>query len=213
VLLAEAFFLVAHDDTSGRPRLHSRAVGLGLGSALLAELLLSGHVTWSDGRVLAHRMARQRPPGDVLLHMVMDRIVAEQAQPLRTWLAALAADAVDQVAVHLTRSGVIRVVGSGRWRRPVRYLPVDSHIAAGPQVRLNWLLIHRQTMTWSDVALAGLCQATGLLPDLVWVDHRAQALAYMTEHIAHARQALPALVELLEHTDAAVGDAVLTHHP
>jgi hypothetical protein len=212
VLLAEAFFLVAHEDTSGRPRLHSRAVGLGLGSALLAELLLSGHVAWSDGRVVAHRMAHQRPPGDVLLHVVVDRIVAEPAQPLRTWLAALAADAVGQVAVHLTRGGVIRVVGPGRWRRPVRYLPIDSQVAAGPQVRLNWLLIHRQTMTWSVVALAGVCQATGLMPDLIWTDHRMPALAYLAEHLAHARRVLPALVELLEHTEAAVGDAVLTHH-
>ena len=213
MLLAEAFFLVAHEDTSGRPRLHSRAVGLGLGSALLAELLLSGHVTWSEGRVVAHQLARQRPPGDVLLHVVVDRIVAEPAQPLRTWLSALAADAVGQVAVHLARGGVIRVAGAGRWRRSVRYVPVDSHIAAGPQVRLNWLLIHRQEMGWPDVALAGLCQATGLLEDLIWIDHQGVARAYLAEHMAHARRVLPALVELLEHTEAAVGDAVLTHHP
>jgi hypothetical protein len=213
VLLAEAFFLVAHEDTSGRPRLHGRAVGLGLGSALLAELLLSGHVTVTDGRVVPHRLARQRPPEDVLLHLVVDRVVAEPAQPLRTWLSALAADAVGQVAAHLTRANLIRVVGSGRWGRPVRYLPVDSHAAAGPQVRLNWLLIHRQPLSWPDVVLAGLCQATGLLDDLIWTDHRQHAQTYLAEHIGHARRTLPALVELLEHTDAAVGDAVLTHHP
>ena len=39
-MLADQFYLIAHEDRTGRSRLHPRATGIGLAAALLGELIL-----------------------------------------------------------------------------------------------------------------------------------------------------------------------------
>src|ERR687894_739725 len=40
MLLADEFYLIAHQDSTGKPRLHAKPAGLATGAALLAELYL-----------------------------------------------------------------------------------------------------------------------------------------------------------------------------
>src|SRR6266516_3964834 len=66
--VADQLFFVAHHDRDGRPRLHQRAVALGLAGALLGELVLLGHLDVYDSAVyVVHR----EPPHDALDHSIL----------------------------------------------------------------------------------------------------------------------------------------------
>ena len=58
-VLADQFFLIAHEDRTGRSRLHPRATGLGLAAALLGELMLTGRAARHRRRPV-HRRAGSR---------------------------------------------------------------------------------------------------------------------------------------------------------
>lgn len=66
LLIADEFFLMAHNDSRGKAKLHPAATGLGLASGLLGELLLYGHITVSAGQVTVMdrrpRLTRWRTP-------------------------------------------------------------------------------------------------------------------------------------------------------
>jgi hypothetical protein len=208
VLLGDEFYFVAHEDTTGKPRLHPRAVGLGLSSALLAELVMFGRITVQAG-VLS--ILDRRPPDDALAHTTLDQLIGEQQhRAVRIWLAFLAQTAAGAVAQRLLRAGYVQASRSRRaFRTIVTYVPTDISTAAWPENRLRHLLTSGKPMTVPDAMLAGLASATGLTERILW-DADANARRYF----AHALASLPApLRELVAHTEAAVGDAVLTHRP
>ncbi|MFD0636371.1 GPP34 family phosphoprotein [Catenulispora yoronensis] len=49
--MADDFFLMVHDDLSGRPRLSDRILGLGLAGALLCELAILRAIDVEDGEL------------------------------------------------------------------------------------------------------------------------------------------------------------------
>ena len=57
--MADQYFLIAHEDRTGRSRLHPRATGLGLAAGLLGELMLEGRVRIIEGVLLF--VSRQPP--------------------------------------------------------------------------------------------------------------------------------------------------------
>ena len=59
--LAEEFFLIAHDDHTGRGLLDADVLAVGLAGAVLAGLVLAGRVTVLDGKVA---LMDERPAGD-----------------------------------------------------------------------------------------------------------------------------------------------------
>jgi hypothetical protein len=206
VLLGDEFYFVAHEDTTGKPRLHAGAVGLGLASALLAELVMFGRITVHAGAV---SILDRRPPEDALAHTTLDQLIGEQQhRAVRTWMAFLAQTAAATVAQRLLRAGHVQITQTRRaFRTTVTYVPVDMSVAAWPENRLRHLLTSGKPMTVPDAMLAGLASATGLTERILW-DTDANARRYF----AHALASLPApLRELMAHTEAAVGDAVLTH--
>lgn len=204
MLLADELFLIAHDDTTGRPRLHLRAAELGLAGALLGELLLYGRIAVHGGRLT---VVDRRPPDDALAHTVLDQVIAEpQYRAVRIWLAFLAGQAVDAVGQRLERAGRVTRT-QRRWGRVVRYVPVDMSTAAWPGHRLRLFLTRGEPMTVTDTLLAGLVSATGLTSQVLW-----DAPASSHEYLASLIAALPPpLRELVAHLQAAVGDAVLSH--
>jgi hypothetical protein len=208
VLLGDEFYFVAHEDTTGKPRLHASATGLGLASALLAELVMTGRITVQDGML---SILDRRPPDDALAHTTLDQLVGEQRhRAVRTWLAFLGQTATVAVAQRLLRAGQVQERTTRRaFRTTVSYIPVDMSVAAWPETRLRHLLTGGRPMTVPDATLAGLASATGLRDRILW-DTDTKARRYF----AHASASLPApLRELIAHTEAAVGDAVLTHRP
>src|SRR5262249_12021636 len=103
--IADELFLLAHDDVTGKPRLHPRVTGIGLAGALLAELLLPGLLGIRAGILLPFTDVT---PGDSLLRQAFAPIQVERpAKPIRPWLDALAGVAANGVPERLAQAGVL----------------------------------------------------------------------------------------------------------
>jgi hypothetical protein len=208
-VLADQFFLIAHEDRTGRSRLHPRATGLGLAAALIGELMLEGRVRIFDGDL--HIVSRQ-PPRDSLTHDILDLLIAQpQHTDVRTWLAFLSQDAAVKVGERLMRSGAVEPVTRRKMlSTQTLYMPnneAQRNAAAWAPMRLANLLVRGLEMSTSDRVLAGLVVATGLTRHVLWdfEVHRHAMLLLPT-----AVGSLPGdLRELIEYTEASVG-SVLT---
>lgn len=206
-LLADDFFRLAHDDSTGRPWLNARDLGVGLAAALLGELTAMRKVEPRAG-VLAICVGAQAPPSDALAHTVLDQILKDpQLHDLRAWLIALGLEMHEQVAGRLLRAGHVERAGvRRRWRADeVWYVPVDRSTAAMPWARLSLRLRNRQTLHTFDVFLAGLVSATGLVGRVLDGAPR-DAAGYLADLVDQ----LPGpLRELVVYTEVVVGEAVL----
>jgi hypothetical protein len=204
-LLADELFLIAHDDVSGKPRLQSRATGLGLAGALLGELMLYRRISASGGSLV---ITDHRPPGDALAHTVLDYLTGEaQTHSLNTWLAFLAHLAPDRVAERLARDGLVTRVESRAPWRSARWVPADMTVGFAPLARVRSALSDVRPMTTADVLLAGLAAASGLEAFLLW-----NTGPPARQYLDHSVSVLPdPLQELIAATGAAVGNAVLSH--
>jgi hypothetical protein len=207
-VLADQFFLIAHEDRTGRSRLHPRATGLGLAAALLGELILDRRLRVFEGDLYVES---REPPRDALTHEILDLLISQpQHTELRTWLAYLAQDAAMRVGERLTRSGAVEpVIRRKMLSTQTLYMPNNHeqrNAAAWAPMRLANMLVRGYAMTVNDRLLAGLVVATGLTRHVLWdfTAHR-QGLAYLPSVVA----SLPDdLRQLTEHTEASVGSVL-----
>lgn len=204
--LADEFYLIAHSDTTGASRLHPRAAGYGLASALLAELYLQERLTIDASVVIVTSAA---PPPDLLSHTVLEHLLGEaQRHPVRDWLAFLGRTAVDDVARRLTRAGILELVETRRLFGVTRsYVPVAINEAAWPKARISSRLMALQPMELSDQVLAGLCYATGLIKEMVWDDTAQASRLYLARVIAELPNPLRTLIS---ETEIAVSKSAAT---
>jgi Golgi phosphoprotein 3 (GPP34) len=201
-LLADEFFLLAHDDVSGKPRLHPRVAGIGLASALLGELVLFGRVGIHGGDLVT---LDRRPVGDALTDRVFVAVAGRRAEPVSAWLAVLAETAPADVAARLAADGIVNRVSS-RWPgRADRWVPADMSTAAWPAARLRMLLTRDEEPPVSDVALAGLALSCGLGSYLLW-----DTGPRVRGHLDRLLSGLGPVRDLLVQTETAVGDAVMS---
>jgi hypothetical protein len=202
--LADEFFLIAHDEHTGRPQLRGRVTGFGLAGALLAELVLFGRITVEGDRLY---VLEESPPANAVAHLLLEELRAEPAAAaVRDWLIYLGGRAYDLVGGRLLRAGHLNEVPVRRRLRPgTVYVPVDVNAAAWPAAALWTALARREAMGHPQATLAGLVVATGLHRHLRWDDDVA------TEQVRrYLVRPLPGPLRcLVEHVDAAVGDAVL----
>jgi hypothetical protein len=206
LLPGDAYYFIAHDHMIGKGRPHPRVPGIGLGAALLGELVLAGHLQVQDGNVY---VVRRDPPSDVLLHTVQTQLLAQpQHRELSTWLAFLAVTALDNVTERLRMKRLLKEVEQRRiiGRRRV-LVPADANEAAWQAVRLERLLNTNTRMGQADCFLAGLVSATGLMRHVLW-DPETNHVGYGV--LPFAIGALdPSLLAVVKQTEAAVGQAVL----
>lgn len=204
VPLADELFLLAHDGVSGKPRLHPRVTGLGLASALLAELVLHRWLQVEAGVVLP---AADPPSGDSLLHRVLAPIrTARPARAIRPWLDTLAGPALYGVPDRMAAAGVLVAQRSRGRARATRWVPADISIAAWPPARLRLYLLKGEPMVLQDVLLACLTLACGLDQQVLW-DIPPRAWLYLD----HLRATLPDPFRgLLAETELAIGNATPT---
>jgi hypothetical protein len=205
VLLADDFFLIAHDDRDGRSRLSPKAVDLGLAGAMIGELVLEQRLLVEGPRL---RIINREPPLDALAHTTLATMLAEpQHRDVRTWLAYLGQTAVDQVGARLVRGGVVQQQHVRRLlKTTVRYVATDINLPAGRVVRLRRLLTSGEPMRVADTTLGGLAEATGLTGHILW-DTDAASVRRLQALIAALP---PPLRDLIIEVEAAVGDAVLS---
>ncbi len=205
MLLADDFFLIAHDDRDGRSRLSPKSVELGLAGALIGELVLEQRVFVEGPRL---RLISRHPPSDALAHTTLATMLAEpQHREVRTWLAYLGQTAVDAIGQRLVRAGIVQQQQVRKLlRSSVRYVANDINLPAGRVVRLRRLLTSAEPMRVADTTLGGLAEATGLTGHILW-DTDAASVRRLHTMIAALP---PPLRDLIVQVEAAVGDAVLS---
>jgi len=203
-LVADDLYLMAHHETSGRPFLQSRPLGIGLAGGLLAELMIGGCIfTADDGAVTAGRTW----PGDDLARQVRDQVAAESGQhPVADWLQFLGQNAAGSLATRLERAGYLtRAAGRVPWRSP-RWVPVNPDWAFTPLLRARPATDAARPLTAHAATLAGLAAGCGLRFRL------DQYLPAAGRSIEQAVSALtPDLQQLTAAVQAAVDGAVLAH--
>jgi len=207
--LADQYFLIAHEDRTGRSRLHPRATGLGLAAALLGELVLEGRIGVTDGDLV---ILDRHPPTDALAHDILDLLIAQpQHREVRVWLQFLAQDGAARVGERLMRLGAVEPVVRRKMLGPTQtlYMPNNAaqrNAAAWAPARLANLLVRGVPMSVSDRMLAGLVAATGLTRHVLYdYDMHRDAFHSLTDAIV----SLPGdLRELIEYTEATVGSAL-----
>ncbi len=206
MLLADELFCIAHDDRTGRCRLHPRVLGLGLAAGLLGELVLFDRIDIRDGGV---HVLRWDPPPDAVAHATLAMLLAQpQHRDVRTWLAFLAETSVESVAGRLVLAGLWRREEHRRLGRTrFSHVPTDGNAVVWRAIRLARLLTTDQPMTVPDVVLAGLVAVSGLADAVLWQpESRDAGRERITAEVG--RLDWP-LYHLLAFTEAAVGDAVL----
>jgi hypothetical protein len=208
-MLADQYFLIAHQDRTGRSRLHPRATGLGLAAALLGELILEGRIGIADGDLV---ILDRHPPADSLTHDILDLLIAQQRhREVRTWLAFLSQDAEVRVGERLVRLGAVDLITRRRMlSTEVVYMPnspEQRNAAAWAPARLANLLVRGIELSLTDRVLVGLVAATGLTRHVLY-DFEMHRQAFQS--LPSAVGALPGdLRDLIEFTEASVG-SVLT---
>lgn len=106
--LADEFFLLNHDQLTGKPTISRQLLGGGLVAALFAELIMERRVTVHAGRVsVLDRAARGEAAGDFMV----DSLAAQRTtHPVRTWTGNLDETAYELVARRLVERGTVRRV-------------------------------------------------------------------------------------------------------
>jgi hypothetical protein len=220
--LAHDFYLLAHDEHSGRSRVRPRIVGLGLAAALIGELILgepaaaarsdgvpAGGVkvmAWGERLVVCDR----EPPADDLSRAVYEAVLGDNTRTVQWWITALSGTSLRWVRRRMYRAGLLeRRPRQSRWALASRtaWVPTDPGAAALPWARLTNRLQRGERLGEHDGVLLGLLQATGLR-ECVLDEVPPQARRRTSAVLAELPEQ-PAL--LVAHLDAAVADAVLAH--
>jgi hypothetical protein len=200
--VADDLYLMAHNDTTGRPYIQPRAAGIGLAGALLTELMFAGRLSISSDGSLTARGGRA---ADWLADRVLDQIAGErEARPAGEWLLFLSRSAAADVAQRLGEAGYLTRV-TRRLLRVERWVPSDPDCAFMPLTRARAALDPSRPVTDQAVALAGLAAACGL---------ESRLLAYAPPRDHRGPQDVAVLLpyelrELIAQTQAAVDSAVL----
>jgi len=225
--LDHSFFLISH-DYQGKPRLHSRATAIGLAACVLAELILSEHITIGDdklvvvaqpsGRVanlerLNGGVPQHAPPADPVAHSIWDQIRHEsQPHHIRTWFGALAPTISTAVGTQMARTNLVSAVESGLMRKVTRFVPVEVNAGAKVLALLEARLIAEDPkLSWPDAVLSGIIKAAGLLPDLLGRDHSGKGGRYLQHVLKTIDAQMPPFTHLFVDLEVAIGAAVLAH--
>lgn len=212
-LVYDALLITSHHDFY-KPAVAPRVAELGLGAALVAELVLSGHVAvrTEEGSRLAPRDIGVAPPSDSLGLWLTELVRAEpEPLPVPEWLEFLAvSDLYSRTADHMVTTGLMRrTERRSRWRKAsqVAYEPVDALIAQAPLARIRrHLTAMDQRMPLPDAFLVALTEAVGLSRSLYsQTPHGARDYAR-----SHTRSLPAPLQSLHGHLAAAVADTAIT---
>jgi hypothetical protein len=211
LLLADDLFLMAHDRQSGRPRLPESALGIGLSSGLLAELMFSGCVVVAQSQLL---LGECPPPEGQLSRALFEEVRAQLFTPqanltLPEWISSRRHHAIELVADRLVREHLIVRDQHRRLGRTVtRYRPVSPADVFMREQRLATFLRNRMELTELDVVVAALAMLISAGNDLMELESEGR------DHLERLIPQLPIpLRELIAATDAAVSATLRGSRP
>ncbi|MFV2021371.1 GOLPH3/VPS74 family protein [Micromonospora sp. LOL_023] len=160
--LTEEFFLVALDDSTGRPMIGRDPLGAGLAGTAVATLILAGRAEIHDDGLLVP--IDGQPLGDPVADPLLAELRQERRQPVTEWIALMRTGLPDVVAEDLESLGVLRteLVRQPVTRRTVtRFLAMDPVRAVGPRVRLGHALGRVVAVDGRTAVLAQIVRVTG----------------------------------------------------
>ncbi len=207
VTLAEELFLLAHDSSSGKAKIGSTELDLGLAGALLLELSLAERVGVEDGRV---RVIDPGPLGDSLLDAALAKI-ANEPRPRRpqSWVTRLKGGIRDAVCDRLVEAGVLgltRHKAAGIFA--VRRVPeADGTVKREVMARLHDVVVQGASPQPRTAALVSLTLACGMPGKLFPGADRGQVKRRMRQ-IAEGEWVGPAVKKSIDAVNAAIIAAV-----
>lgn len=209
---ADDLWLIAHDHRDWQCLLHPRALGLGLAGGLLGELVLAGCLGVAEDDEV--EVKNTTPPRDAFLHLMLAYIQSEQPLDVRTWLKFFAEGKAKSLVVErMQLAGLVEQVEVSRLGRRTSWALWPSNTDAAPwrPLRLRHLILGDvSTMpraTWSDITLAALVDAVGLLPVVLREQHSTGET--WLRHVLD-QDAQPDVKRLCSAVQTLVGDVVLS---
>jgi Golgi phosphoprotein 3 (GPP34) len=192
--LSDEFFLIGHDEFTGKPAINRELIACGLSAALLAELMILGRLCMHDGRVA---LLDTTPAGEAVADQVLD-LVAQQSKEhtVRTWTEHLGEPAYELVARRLVDEGVVRREQSRRMlgRGGDRFPPVDLYQAARARLWLGHMITHPLEMDLQRTISAGLVTAVGVERVLGLELDSQQIRDIVSERVSHLPEDLQSLL-------------------
>jgi hypothetical protein len=209
VQLAEQFFLISHDEISGRPVVGIERIECGLVGAMFGELIIDGRLGIKDGLVVA--LDREPTDGGLADSLVdtVDRQAADHR--VRTWAQELGPDAYRIIAERLVTGGIVRRErGHKLFSHPgERYPAADLYDASRPRLMLNHVLHNREEMDLDQAVLAALLTIVGADP-VLGLDTSRSALRSIVSSLINAMPSQ--LQELLAGIDETVTSISMAMH-
>lgn len=204
--LADELFLVTRDLQSGKAKLSDPALGIGLSAALLSELVFSGSLVVSDGRIGA---GERPPPTEQLAQTLYEQTrddLDRQDVLIRGWLSSHRRLVVDLVADRMVRVGVLRREQYRRLGRTViRFFPTKPTEAFIRVQRLASYLRTRSEISTGDALLVALIDVLAPGDTLLDIDETDR------EYLRRLIPLLPApLREILDATESSIQAAPRT---
>lgn len=195
--LADEFFLVGHDQYTGKAQVSDAVLDTGLAGAMLGELALSGRLLISEEMLVTVQDAR--PTGDRMTDTTVSEIVKQRdVYAVRQWVEYLRDHARELVGQRLVEAGLVDQVRSrGMLKQTVRFPARDPLKAAAPEARLRFMLDRPSDLDEPTALLASLVDAAGLEYVLGVGSNRRirDELAQMTMQLKPNLKALVAGVE------------------
>jgi Golgi phosphoprotein 3 (GPP34) len=161
VTLAEDLFLLATEASTGRRLIDATHLDLGLGGALLLDLVLQQRIALHDSRV---EVTDARPTGDALLDRALSEIVATKSHEPGYWLRHLTHSLRRTVKDRLVDAGVLcrddhNVLGIIRIHRTHE---TDGRLHHELDDHLHDAVVQGHPPSQETAALASLALAVGL---------------------------------------------------
>jgi hypothetical protein len=155
--LADEYFLVGHDQYSGKPQIDDAALDTGLAGAVLGEMVLASRIGVDEDTMIQVR--DHRPYGDRVTDAALAEVLKQdQPHSARSWVEYLRGHVRTMVAARLVLRGLVQQ----QLTRQRRFPAVDPVTASAPQARLRFMLDRPGTADEQTSALGALTLATGL---------------------------------------------------
>jgi hypothetical protein len=207
--LAEQFFLISHDEFSGKPAVSHDLVECGLVGAMFGGLVIEGRLGIKEGKVVV----LDGLPGNSELVNKLVRTVDEQPTDhrVRTWAEQLGGYIYPIVAERLVMAGTLRrdrgrsVLG----RSADRYPAVDLYHAARPRLLLSHVIRHREEMDLDQAVVIALLAAVEI-EGVLGLDLNRDVLRSLINSLVNAMPMQ--LQELIAGIDETVASISLTIH-
>jgi Golgi phosphoprotein 3 (GPP34) len=204
VTLAEDLFLLASHEATGRTRIQPAHLDMGLGGALLLDLVLHERVALADSHVV---VVNPEPVGNPLLDAALFTIVAEsKPHGPDHWVRHLARGARPAVQARLISAGILRMED----HKVLGLIPVhhthhaDVRIEHELEDRLHDAVVLGHPASLEITALVSLVLAVGLERYLFPRSDR-RAIQRRMEEIADAEWVGAAVKHVIDAVNAALG--------